>query len=98
MQSRGEVETIPDIHGGDRNDQSRERLLVIMTGGFLPHLVRHRVRAIADARDGLGECQRGALRFRVVRRIPPSRYDENPLVRLAFVLEVARMVIDADTT
>src|SRR6185295_3501142 len=47
----GHVQAIPDVDQRDRQHQGREPALVVMTRRLVPHLVRNRVGAIAEARD-----------------------------------------------
>src|SRR5439155_24752535 len=47
---RGDVDAVPCVDHGDREDEGREPLLVVVPGGLVPHLVRHRIRPVEIGR------------------------------------------------
>src|SRR5258706_16019357 len=93
--SGGDVEAVPDVDAGDGEYQGPERLLVVVPGDFVPDLVRHRVRPVAEPGGSLGERQCGAFFVREVGRLAPGRHGEEPLVCFACLLGVASMHVDA---
>jgi len=82
----GGVEPIEEAGRGDHEDDGCEPLLVVMAGGLVPDLVRHRICAVAEPGGGLGQRQRGPLGVGKVRRLPPGRYRPEPLVGLTRLL------------
>src|SRR6266851_3086060 len=72
----GDVEAVPNVDQGDRDNQGRERRLVVVPSSLVPYLVRYRVRPITEPGDGLGECQRSAFSIGEVGRIPPGSHFE----------------------
>src|SRR6185295_5819243 len=94
---RGDVEPVPDVDGGDSDQQRRETGLVVMTRGLVPNLIRDWIVAIAEPRHGLGERERGAFGVGEVRRVPPGRDCKEPVVGFTGLLEHARVHVDAQT-
>ena len=70
--------------------------LVVVPGGLVPDLVGYRVGPVGQPGDGLGERQRGAFGVGEVRRLPPGRYGEEPLVGFAGLPGAAGVHVDAD--
>src|SRR5207249_2860099 len=86
-----DVEPVPNIDIGDRNNQRCKRGLVVVPSGFIPNLVRQGIGAIAEARQGLRERQRGAFSVAEVWSIAPGGHCEEALIRLAVFLELPGM-------
>src|SRR5699024_10170791 len=55
------VEPVPDVDRADRDQQRRQVLLVVVFGGRVPHVVRHRVRTVGEPCHALREFQRGTF-------------------------------------
>ncbi|MFK4405162.1 pimeloyl-ACP methyl ester carboxylesterase [Bradyrhizobium ottawaense] len=90
------IQPVPDIDGRNREDQRCELALVEMLGGLIPDRIRYRVLAIGEARDGLGQRQRGALGVREIGRVAPSGHGEQALVGLAQLAGDLGMHVDTD--
>src|SRR4051812_579912 len=90
------VEAVPDVDQRDLENQGRTRGLVIMPGDFIPDVVRHRVRPIAEPGDGLSERECGAFGVGKVGSVSPGRHGEEARVRLACLPELARVHVNAD--
>jgi len=67
-----------------------------LAGDLVPELVGHRVGPVAQARDRLGERQRGALGVGEVGRVPPGGHGEQLLLGGVRFLGVAPAVVDAE--
>jgi drug/metabolite transporter (DMT)-like permease len=85
----GHVEAVEHIGGRDHENQGGEAPLIVVPGGLVPYLVGHRVTAVAEPGHRFGQGQRGPLGAGEVRRLPPGRHREQPLVCLAGGLRVA---------
>ncbi|MEY9700309.1 hypothetical protein ABIE71_003052 [Bradyrhizobium diazoefficiens] len=90
------VEAVPDVDGRDREDQRCKLALVEMLGGLIPDRVGHRILAVGETGDRLGQSQRGALGFAEIRRVAPGRDGEQALVGLAGLAGDLRVHVDAD--
>jgi hypothetical protein len=55
--------------------------------GFVPDFVGYRIRAVAEACDGLGEGQGGTLSICEARRVSPGRYSEEAFVGVLGLLK-----------
>jgi O-acetylserine/cysteine efflux transporter len=85
----GHVEAVEDVGRSDHEEQGREATLIVVPGRLVPDLVGHRVGTVAEPGHGLGEGQRSAFGGGEVRRLPPGRHGEQPLVGLTGGLRVA---------
>jgi O-acetylserine/cysteine efflux transporter len=85
----GHSEAVEDVGRRDHEDQGREATLIVVPGGLVPDVVRHRVRPVAEPGHRLGEGQRGLLGAGEVRRLPPGRHRKQPFVGLPGGLRVA---------
>src|SRR5262249_2900716 len=88
-------ETVEDVSGGDREDQRRKRLLIVVAGSFVSNLIGHPGRPVAKPRDGPGGRPRGPLRVGGKRGIPPSPPGKEALVGFACLFGVARARVNA---
>jgi hypothetical protein len=68
-----------------------------MRGGLGPDVVGNRIRAIAEARHGFGERERGALGVGEVGRLAPGRDREQAVVALAGLSCFTDATVDART-
>jgi O-acetylserine/cysteine efflux transporter len=85
----GDVEAVVDVRRRDHEEQCREATLIVVPGRLVPDLVGHRVGPVAEPGHGLGKGERGPLGVGEVRRVPPRRHGEQPLVGLTGGLRVA---------
>jgi drug/metabolite transporter (DMT)-like permease len=85
----GHVEAVEHVGRRDHEEQGREATLIVVPGGLVPDVVGHRVRPVAEPGHRLGQGQRGPLGVGEVRRLPPGRHREQPLVGLTRGLRVA---------
>src|SRR5262245_35516465 len=94
--SGGDVQAIPDVDRRDRQEQRRQRLLVVVPRRFVPDRVGDALAPIGNPRERLGERQRRPLGIVEVRRIPPRRDREEPLVRFAVLPGQLLVHVQAD--
>jgi drug/metabolite transporter (DMT)-like permease len=85
----GHVEAVEDVGRRDHEEQGREATLIVVPGHLVPDLVGHRVGPVAEPGHGLGQGKRGPFGLGEVRRLPPGRHREQPLVGLPRGLRVA---------
>ena len=67
-----------------------------MLRGLVPDRVRHRVLAVGEACDRLGQGQRGALGVGEIGRLAPGRHGKQALVGFAQLAGGLGMHVDAD--
>ena len=94
----GDVEAVPNVDVGDRDEQGCECPLIVVLRGCLPDLVGYGVRPVADVRNRLGERQGSAFFIGEAGVIPPGGNSENAIVRFACLFQIAAMHVNADTT
>src|SRR6266700_65841 len=92
------IDAVEEVRHGNREDQGRESLFVVIAGGLFPDRVGHGVRLITEAGDGLGERKGGAFSMGEVGRLSPGRYSKEPLVCFACLLSVACSEVNAEAT
>ena len=59
--ARRHADAIPGVDDSDGDDQRRHGFFVVMPGSFIPEIIRHRIRAVAEAGGGFGEGEGAAL-------------------------------------
>ena len=88
------VQTIPHVDSRNRQQKSGERPFVVVAGGFVPDGVRNGIFAIAQARNGLGKREGGALAFGEVRCVSPGSHGKQAFQGFILLLEFARVHVD----
>ncbi len=92
------IQAVPDIDQADLQDQRRKLGLLVMPPRLVPDRIGHRIGAVIEPGDRLGECQRRALGVGEKRRMPPSGDGENAVVGLARLFQLQRMHVNARAT
>ena len=94
----GGIEAVEEVGSGDREDQGRQSLLIVVPGGLVVDLVWDRVGLVGETGDSLGEREGGTFGVGEVGCLPPGRHGEEALVCFACLLSAACARVNAEAT